>query len=94
MEQVYIIILSVLFSALLGLIGFWMKSAHAEIKLLVKELTTYTSELKGLIVGIQTQINKSIETDIEEIKSDVKTLFEKTNRNQSDLSNINAKIKK
>ena len=52
-----------------------MKSAHAEIKLLVKELTTYTSELKGLIVGIQTQINKSIETDIEEIKSDVKTLF-------------------
>ena len=94
MEQIYLILLSVLFSALLGLVTYWMKTAHTEIKQLIKELTTSTNGLKELIVEIQTQIHKSIETDIEEIKMDVKSLFQKTGKNQSDIASLNAKSKK
>jgi predicted PurR-regulated permease PerM len=94
MERFYIIMLSVLFSALLGMASYWIKTAHAEFKQLIKELTTYTGELKELIVGIQTQINKGIETDIKEIKEDIRTLYARSGKHESALSSINQKLEK
>lgn len=94
MEKLYIIILSVLFSALLGMIGYWIKAVHKEFKQVLKELTEYTNELKQLIVSIQTQIAKGIETDILEMKSDIKNLYNKTNKNENNISSIHQKNKK
>ena len=80
MEKIYLLILSVLFSLIVGMVGYWIKTVHTEFKQLIKELTDYTAQLKLLIVGIQTQIEKGIETDIEEIKEDIKTLYTRTNK--------------
>lgn len=91
MEKLYIIILSFLFSAILGMIGYWVKTVHKEFKQLLKEITDYTNGLKQLIVGIQTQINKGIEADIQEIKTDVKTLYGKANKNESKIATLNQK---
>ena len=92
MEKLYILILSVLFSAILAMIGYWVKAVHKEFKQLLKELTDYTTGLKQLIVGIQTQINKGIETDIQELKHDIKTLYTKSNKNESKISKKKKKV--
>ena len=79
MERLYLIIFSILFTAIIGIIGYFLRSMHKEVKQLIKELTDYTNSLKNLIVGIQTHIDKGIETDIKELKTDIKTLFSKIN---------------
>ena len=86
MEKLYIILLSTLFTLIMGMVAYWLKTVHKEFKQITKELTDYTTQLKLVIVGIQTQIEKSIETDIIEIKNDIKTLYRKTNKNESDIS--------
>lgn len=83
MEKLYLIFFSVLFSAIIGLVAYFLKTMHAEVKQLIKELTDYTNKLKQVIVGIQMQIDKSIETDIKEIKEDIKTLYQRTNKNNN-----------
>ncbi|WP_367583287.1 hypothetical protein [Aquimarina sp. 2304DJ70-9] len=75
----------ILFSGLIGILGYFLKTIHAEVKQLIKELTEYTNELRALIRGIQVQIDKGIEADIREIKSDIKHLYRKSNANAEDL---------
>lgn len=94
MEKLYIIILSVLFSALVGMVGYWIKAVHRDFKQILKELTEYTNELKQLIVGIQTHISKGIESDIVEIKTDIKNLYNKTGKNENSIASIEQKIEK
>lgn len=80
MDNFYMVLFSILFTTIVGIMGYFVKSIHHEVKLLIKELMDYTHELKQLIVGIQTQIDKGIETDIQEIKADIKTLYSKVNK--------------
>lgn len=82
MDKIYIILFSTLLSSFIGLLVYSYRTFYKEVKEFIKELNQYTRELKQLIVGIQTQIDKSIETDIKEIKGDIKTLYQKTNANQ------------
>ena len=81
MQNIALLILSIAFTAVFGVIGYFLRSVHIEVKQFIKELTDYTNKLKQLIVGIQTQIDKSIEKDIVEIKEDIKTLYRKTEKN-------------
>ena len=81
MQNIALLILSIAFTAVFGVIGYFLRSVHIEVKQFIKELTDYTNKLKQLIVGIQTQIDKSIEKDIVEIKEDIKTLCRKTEKN-------------
>ncbi|NQY68526.1 MAG: hypothetical protein HRT72_12505 [Flavobacteriales bacterium] len=85
-EKYYLIIISVLFSAILGIIGYWAKYVHREIKTLLKELISYTHNLKEVIIQIQTQIDKGIEIDIKDIKGDIKTLYTKTSINSKKIA--------
>ncbi len=94
MEKVYILILSILFTTLVGMVGYLLKSIHKEVKQLIKELTDYTNKLKLLIVGIQTHIDKGIETDIQEIKEDIKSLHYRSNKNQSQIASLQQKASK
>ncbi|NQY68169.1 MAG: hypothetical protein HRT72_10685 [Flavobacteriales bacterium] len=94
MEKYYLIIVSVLFSAILGIIGYWAKYVHREIKTLLKELINYTQHLKSLIVEIQVQIEKGIESDIKDLKTDVKNLYGKTAEINSKIIELNAKSDK
>jgi len=87
MEKLYIIALSILFSTIIGIASWWLKTVHKEVKELIKDLV----EIKQLLAGMKTQVEKSIETDIKEIKADVKTLFSKTNKNQSDIATLKQK---
>lgn len=87
MEKVYLIIFSFLFSAIIGMVGWWIKTVHKEVKELIKELT----ELKQLLAGMKIQVEKSIETDITEMKSDIKTLFRRTNKNESSIASLKQK---
>lgn len=88
MENFYLLVFSILFTAIVGIIGYFLKSVHSEVKQLIKELTAYTSKLKELIVGIQTQIDKSIEADIKEMKQDVKQLQAKAHSNERNINRI------
>ena len=94
MENLYIIILPVLFTAIIGMMGYWLKNAHREFKQLLRELTDYTGKLKELIVGIRTQIDKSIETDIQDIKADIKNLYVRDQQNNIQISKLNQKVAK
>ena len=94
MEKLYITILSILFSVLVGMIGYWLKTAHREIKTLIKELVESLNNLHRLVTGIETQIEKGIEADIKEIKEDVKTLYRRTNKNESDIATLKEKTTK
>ena len=91
MEKMYIVILSGLFTIIVGMVGYWLKTVHKEFKAVIKELTDYTTQLKHLIVGIQTQIDKSIETDISELKADIKNLYSKANKNEADIASFHKK---
>ena len=91
MEKIYLIVLSVLFSCLVGVISYWVKTVHTEFKQILKEVTGYTRELNALIVGIQMQIQKGIETDISDIKENIKTLYNRTNDNREKILSIKAK---
>lgn len=87
MENIPQFMLSISYTAVLAIIGYFLRSVHIEVKQFIKELTDYTSKLKQLIVGIQTQIDKGIETDITEIKDDIKTLYRRTNRDAQLMDN-------
>jgi len=89
--QILLMVTAVLLSAIIGLIGFWLKAAHKEFKLLIKELTDYTSRLKQLIVGIQMQIEKGIEIDIEELKAEHKNLQIRTGRLENKIAALSKK---
>jgi predicted PurR-regulated permease PerM len=88
MKEIYFLIFSALFSGLIAILGYFVKSVHTEVKALLKELTEYTQELRNLISGIQVQIDKGIESDITEIKEDVKNLYRKTNTHTTELSKL------
>lgn len=90
MEKIYLIVLSGLFSLVLGMLLYWFR----EFRQILKELTNYTHELKQLIVGIQTQITKGLEADIVEIKSDIKSLYSKSNKNENSISSLKEKVDK
>ncbi|UZO79751.1 hypothetical protein NBT05_12410 [Aquimarina sp. ERC-38] len=80
MQNLLLLLLSLTFTVVLAVIGYFLRTVHIEVKSFIKELTAYTSHLKQLIVGIQTQIDKGIEADIVEIKADIKTLYRSTAR--------------
>ncbi len=86
MENIALLILSISFTAVIGVIGYFLRSVHTEVQQFIKELTDYTSKLKQLIVGIQTQIDKGIETDIVEIKADIKALYKASQQNTNLLN--------
>ena len=86
MQNLVLLMLSLAFTVIFGVVGYFLRSMHIEVKQFIKELTDYTNKLKQLIVGIQTQIDKSIETDIVEIKADIKTLYSKTQKNTETIN--------
>lgn len=87
MEKFYITALSILFAAIIGMVSWWIKNVHKEIKELIKELT----ELKQLIAAMKAQVEKSIETDIQELKADIKILYKKTNENEKEIAALKQK---
>lgn len=87
MEKIYITALSILFAAIIGMVSWWIKNIHREVKELIKELT----ELKQLIAAMKAQVEKSIETDIQELKADIKTLYKKTNENEKEIAALKQK---
>lgn len=94
MERFYIAILTLLFSILIGMIGYWLRTAHREIKTLIKELVDSLNNLHRLVTGIETQIEKGIESDITELKTDIKKLYSKCNKNESDIATLKEKATK
>ena len=88
MKETYFLIFSVLFSGIIAMLGYFLRTVHTEFKTLLKELTEYTQELRTLISGIQVQIDKGIETDIIELKTDIKELYSKVNVQSSQLSKL------
>ncbi len=91
MKEIYLLIISILLSGVIAVLGYFLKSVHTEVKALLKELTEYTQELRNLISGIQVQIDKSIETDISEIKDDIKILHRKTQHHSSEIIKLQHK---
>ena len=87
MEKLYIIALSILFSAIIGMVSWWIKTIHREVKELIKDLT----EIKQLLAAMKTQVEKSIETDIQEIKEDIRTLYGRVNKNDSSIATLKQK---
>lgn len=85
MDKLSIIVVSVLFSSIIAMLGYFLKSAHQDNKEMFKEL----SEVKQLLIAIKTQVEKSIINDIEDVKENVKTLFERTRRNENAIGKIN-----
>ncbi len=92
MEKIFLIITSVMTSALIALIGYWLKTVHKEFQRLIKELTDYTNQLRQLIAGIQIQIEKSIETDITELKEEVKHNRGRVNKHEAQIAALNQRI--
>ena len=93
MEHIYILIFSFLITIIVGVIGYWLKTAHTEFKGLIRHLTDYTTQLKELIIGIQTQLEKGVEADIKEIKMDVQKLYAKSNKNESQIATLQQQVK-
>lgn len=87
MENLYIIAVSILFSGIIGMVSWWIKNIHTEVRELIKELT----ELKQLIAAMKAQVEKSIEIDIQEIKEDIRTLYKKTNANEKEIAALKQK---
>lgn len=71
-------IFTLIITAVLAIIGYFLRTVHLEVKLFIKDLTLSTTQLRELVVSIQTQIDKSIDPDIVELKADVKTLYEQS----------------
>ena len=87
MEKVYITALSILFAAIIGMVSWWIKNIHTEVKELIKEM----NELKQLISAMKSQVEKSIEIDIQELKEDIRTLYKKTNANEKEIAALKQK---
>ncbi len=88
MKEIYFLVFSILFSGVLAVLGYFLRTVHTEFKTLLKELTEYTQELRNLISGIQVQIDKGIEADIVDLKTDVKTLYSKVNVQSAQISKL------
>ncbi len=88
MKEIYLLIISVLFSGVITVFGYFLKSVHTEVKALLKELTEYTQELRNLISGIQVQIDKGIEADITEMKADIKGVYKLSQHNFSEIEKL------
>ena len=82
---------TVLFSTIIGLLGFWLKTVHKEMKQLLKELANCLHEMSNMVVGIQMQIDKGIEADIRENKKSIDDLFKRTNKQSNQISVLNQK---
>lgn len=93
MEKFLIVLLSIMISALIGTMGYYLKSVHKEFKRLLTELTDYTNQLRQLIVGIQTQIEKGIEADIVEIKESIKSNTGRINRHEAHIAALKQRQK-
>ena len=94
MEKFLIVILSIVISALVGTMGYYIKSVHKEFKRLITELTDYTNQLRHLIVGIQTQIEKGIETDIVELKDSIKNNTARINKHEAYIAALKQRTEK
>ena len=90
MEKIAIIVISILFSAIIAMLGYFLKTTHDENKDLFKEL----AELKQLLIGIKIQVEKSIVTDINEVKDNIKKLFDRTHNNKAEIGKLSEQVKK
>ena len=79
-------IIILLVSCVLGIGGYWIKSAYAEIKQLLKELNTYIHELTKAVVTLQTQVDKQIETDISQLKENQESITLKVYKHENQIS--------
>lgn len=86
-------IITVLFTGIIGITGYWLKTVYAEVKALLKELTTYINELTKAVVILQTQVDKQIETDIQELKYEVEKVKNCTIKHGKQISAINKESK-
>lgn len=88
MNKLYQIILSILFSIIIAMMGYWLKSSLTKFEQMVLGLHQVDNSVKVL----QTQIEKGVEVDITELKSDIKALYQRVDANESNLSLIKGKI--
>ncbi len=88
MKEIYLLVISIILSGVIAVLGYFLKSVHTEVKALLKELTEYTHELRNLISGIQVQIDKGIETDITEMKQDIKGLYKITQYHATEIQKL------
>jgi len=89
MEKLSIIIISILFSSVIAMLSYFLRSTHNENKEMFKEL----AELKQLLIAIKIQIEKSIVVDITEVKDNIKKLFDRTHNNKAEIGRLNEKVK-
>ena len=94
MEKIYLIILTALFSIIIGLIGYWLRSAHQESKFLLKELVKSIHSLENTVAEIRIQIEKGVEADIKELKTDIKILYKRSNKNEKSITSLQVKTSK
>ncbi len=76
-EEMLVIISSVLLSTIVGLIGFWLKVAHKEIKEAIRQLTDYIYQLNQAVKVLETHINKGIEQGISANKEKINQVHER-----------------
>ena len=89
MEKVSIIIISILFSSVIAMLSYFLRSTHKENKEMFKEL----AELKQLLIAIKIQIEKSIVVDITEVKDNIKKLFDRTHNNKAEIGKLSEQVK-
>lgn len=89
MEKMSIIIITILFSSVIAMLSYFLRSTHNENKDMFKEL----AELKQLLIAIKIQIEKSIVVDISEVKDNIKKLFDRTHNNKEEIGKLNEKVK-
>jgi len=82
------IVVALLLSCLVGLVGYWLKALYQEFRKLVSEFTKQINELTQTVMVLQVIIEKAIEEDIQELKSDVKTLYGKVNKNETAIASL------
>jgi archaellum component FlaC len=86
--EIFIAISSVLLSAIIGLIGFWLRVAHKEIKEAIKRLTDYIYELNQAVKVLETHINKGIERGISTNKEKINEIHERLENVEKDNSKL------
>ena len=79
-------IIILLVSCVIGIGGYWIKTAYAEIKQLLKELNTYIHELTKAVVTLQTQVDKQIESDISMLKENMESTNNKVHKHENQIS--------
>jgi len=82
--EIFIAISSVLLSAIIGLIGFWLRVAHKEIKEAIKRLTDYIYQLNQAVKVLETHINKGVEQGISANKEKINEVHERLEKVEKD----------